>query len=353
MSTRRRMTICYLPGRESGYPRNRVLIRGMRAAGLVVLDCSSPRSSCLRYIAACLCFLRQKHDADIVFVGFLGHFLVPLVRLCTRKPIVFDAFISLYQTLAVDRRTISPNGIAAYLARLIDRSACQLADVIILDTNAHIGFFVNTFHLDRGKFHRVFVGSDDSVMYPRAQRPRTRFVVHFHGEYQALHGAEYIVEAARLLPEVFFQMIGAGRCLADCKERARRYNVANISFIAPMSYELLAEYIAQADVCLGIFGRTQKAELVIPHKVFEALACGKPLITADSAAARELLTDRENALLCAAGSPTSLAAAIHELQVDARLRRTIAENGHRVFSERCTPEAIGSILCERVKAGAA
>ena len=59
---------------------------------------------------------------------------------------------------------------------------------------------------------------------------------------------------------------------------------------------------------------------MIPNKAFQALACGAPLITADTAAARELLADGQNALLVPAGDPPALAAAIRRLLGDPRAR---------------------------------
>ena len=48
---------------------------------------------------------------------------------------------------------------------------------------------------------------------------------------------------------------------------------------------------------------------MIPNKAFQALACGTPLVTADTPAARELLADGESALLVPPGDPEALAAA--------------------------------------------
>ena len=52
---------------------------------------------------------------------------------------------------------------------------------------------------------------------------------------------------------------------------------------------------------------------MIPNKAFQALACGTPLITADTPAARELLRDGESALLVPPGDPEALAAAVRRL----------------------------------------
>ena len=47
---------------------------------------------------------------------------------------------------------------------------------------------------------------------------------------------------------------------------------------------------------------------MIPNKAFQALACGAPLVTADTPAARELLDGRESALLVPPGDAEALAA---------------------------------------------
>ena len=107
----------------------------------------------------------------------------------------------------------------------------------------------------------------------------------------------------------------------------------------------ISKKIKEADVVLGIFGATRKTQMVIPNKVYEGLALGKAVITADTPAIRELLTDHENVLLCKAGDPQDLANKILELKRDSGLRLRIGVNGHTIFTSKLTPKIIvGDLL---------
>ena len=66
---------------------------------------------------------------------------------------------------------------------------------------------------------------------------------------------------------------------------------------------------------------------MIPNKAFQAIACATPLITADTPAARELLTDGHDALLVPPGDPVALAAAVRRLAGDRVLADAIGAAG--------------------------
>ena len=66
----------------------------------------------------------------------------------------------------------------------------------------------------------------------------------------------------------------------------------------------------EADICLGIFGTSEKAARVIPHKIFDILSCQRPCITRDSPALRELVVDNDAIRLIPAGDAHALAEAI-------------------------------------------
>jgi len=341
--------ICYFPGRESTYARTKVLLKAMRVVGIEVMDCSTSRKSRFRYLIGFLKFLKYKSRSDIVFIGFFGHFLIPLVKLLTRKKILFDSFVSIHLTMVVDRKEIKPNTFLESLTNYFDWLACRLADSVFAGTNQEIEYLTRKGNLNKNKFHRLFVGADDSFLYPQTNPNDAEFIVHFHGEFQTLHGTPYIVEAARLLPDIKFQMIGKGRDWNHCLQKAAQENIKNIQFIPPVPYKELPKYIAKAHVCLGLFGDTVKTQTVIPHKVYEAMAMGKPIITADTPAIKELLTHLKDVYLCQAADPSSLADAIKTLKENAALRKKIAENAYQTFLRYCSPEVLGKEILKQAK----
>jgi len=317
------------------------LLAGLRAAGLRVHDCSSSKKNVLRYLVGIVRFLKRKRECDVIFVGFFGQFLVPIIRLFTKKKIIFDTFLSAYQTLAFDRKVIRPNGVRATIVRFVEKLSCQIADACLLDTEQHIEYFIKEYHLDRGKFHRSFLGAETTEVIAAPVPNRNGPIVHFHGEFQALHGVKYIIEAARQLPETKFRMIGSGREREECIVYSKTLKAENVEFIPAVPFETVKSYIKEATICLGIFGETEKAQLVIPIKVYEALAMGKPVITSNTPAIKELLTHREDVFLCNPADSDDLARAIRTLLTDTDLRNKIATNGHRTFLERCSPKIIG------------
>ena len=117
---------------------------------------------------------------------------------------------------------------------------------------------------------------------------------------------------------------------------------ANVEHLAWIEYERLPDELRRAGCALGIFGTTAKAQRVIPNKVFQALACGVPVVTADTPAARELLADGESALLVPPGDPDALADAVRRLAADEELARRIATGGRAAYERAASETVLGS-----------
>ncbi len=345
------MRVLYFGSYDRDYSRNRVLLKGLRENGVEVIECQDNSPGLRKYIGLFLKYRRLKTDYDIMLVGFLGHTIMPLARwLNHTRPIVFDAFISLYDSNVYDRRILGPHHPRAYCYRLLDRWAMRLADVVLFDTRQHIEYAANFYQLPMKKFRRLWVGTDDSVFYPRPGRTNEKLRIFFHGSFIPLQGVEVIIHAAKLLEaeNVEFQILGRGQTLAAMVKLARELAPTNIQFIdRRVAYEDLPGYIGAADICLGIFGKTDKAKRVIPNKVYEYAACKKPIISSDTPALRELFDEADIKMI--KPSEQALAEAVLELKNDAALRQRLAENAYNKFTNNARPILIGAGLIEIFK----
>jgi glycosyltransferase involved in cell wall biosynthesis len=81
---------------------------------------------------------------------------------------------------------------------------------------------------------------------------------------------------------------------------------------------------------------------VIPNKAFQALACGTPLVTADTPAARELLVDGQSALLVPPGDAPALARAVSRIAADSSLAQKLSAGGLAAFREHASEDVLGA-----------
>src|SRR5439155_247734 len=76
-----------------------------------------------------------------------------------RVPLIFDPLTSRYEERVVDRRIVSPRSPLAWWYKASDAAGCRAADRALLETDAQIGYFVQTFGSRRAKRPRARRGS--------------------------------------------------------------------------------------------------------------------------------------------------------------------------------------------------
>jgi glycosyltransferase involved in cell wall biosynthesis len=336
--------VLYFGTYERDYPRNAQVISCLRKAGVEVVERHVPvwegrehkfaagAGAAVRLARAELALLRQPHvDFDVVVVGYPGHLdLAAAKRVARGRPVVFNPLVSLADTLVEDRGRFAPGSLGARGLRAVDRAAFRAADVVVADTEEHAAVFRE---LGARRVEVCLVGAEDAIFQPgwRMQEP---FTVVFVGKLIPLHGIETVLEAARLVPEVQFRVIGSGQ-----HERFLERRPPNVDWVRWVEYRQLPVHLRTCGCALGIFGTSAKAGRVIPNKVFQALACGAPVITADTPAIHELGED--GMLLVSPGDPQALADAVRLLAKDAGLRVELAARGLTTYTERASEAILG------------
>jgi glycosyltransferase involved in cell wall biosynthesis len=257
-------------------------------------------------------------------------------RVAGKRPLIFNPLVSLHDTLVADRERYSSRSIAARLLAAVDRKALRLADLVVADTRQNATFLAGLGGLTPSKVEVCFVGAEDRLFQPGG-RPEGPFRCVFIGKLIPLHGLATILEAARLASEIHFRIIGSGQLQAMLDERP-----TNVEWVRWVDYARLPQELRRAGCALGIFGTSNKAQRVIPNKAFQAIACGTPLVTADTPASRELLANGVDSLLVPPGDAQALAAAVRRLAGDRELAARLGKGGRRTYEERASEEVLGS-----------
>jgi len=364
--------VCFFGTYRREHTVTRLLAGACRAAGIEVIECHRPlwektlhkhaeyfgaRSTArlaLQYAASALALARSRRrlgDVPLYLIGFGGQLDCLWLRLLLRRqrrPIVLAPLVTLSETLVEDRGVFRPASLRSHAVAWIDRLSLSLAARVIMDTEAHRRYVTDTFATAADQVSTWHLGADTNVFVPTPLPADTRPLrVLFYGTFLPLHGARIVLQAAALLKsraDIEILLLGDGPERAASLAYASAAGLTHVRFLDWVPYESLGEMLATAHICLGIFGTSAKARMVIPNKVYQAAATGRPVITADTPAVREVFVHGKTAWLCRAGDPAALAESIQTLADDPGLRRRLAEGAATLMTEQFAPALQGQRL---------
>lgn len=291
--------------------------------------------------------LARVERPDLVLVGYPGYFDVPMlapIAKVRRIPIVFDPFVSLYDTLVEDRAMRGPASAAGRLSRVADRVACRLATLVLVDTPSHADYFVRATGISRDRVRVLWLGAQEDVFGPQPEIEPTPGLVVFHGTFVPLQGLPTIIRAAKLLEDknVRFRIVGDGQERPAIERLARELGALNIELPGRVPREDIPREIAAAALCLGIFGTSEKARRVIPNKLFESLAVGRPVVTADTPAIRSAFSGEVEVV--PPGDSQALAAKVEALLANPARLDELSSAGRRRFERDYSEAALSRQL---------
>lgn len=334
------------------YPRNRVIESVMRELGCEVAR-FLPSLSALADIEFSL---RHLVAPDVVWVPcFRQRDLPAAVRYGRRHdiPVVFDPLISAYDKQVNERRKFAPDSLRGRRLLVQERRLFQSADILIADTQGHADYFHEVHGVSRDRLFVIPVGAEESLFRPHALplRPDNEpLELVFFGTFIGLQGVDMLAAAIRQYdgPPVRWRLIGEGPMRVQCEQALQ--GMVQVTFESWGPLQELPARLVTADAILGIFGVTDKARRVIPNKVYQGLALGRPVITARTPAYPDAVLAGENTGVFWAepGSPDSIVAAVKRLH-DRRaelpgIARAARQTYESHFSNRVIADVLRTVL---------
>lgn len=291
------MKVAYCRVWDETYPRNARVRAYLTSLGDVEVDLAlrgDNGSRARRVLQDVWRAFTTVNRRDVYILSEFSNGFAPLywlVARLNRGAFVVDAFVGKYETEVEDWGRARPRSLKARLLRFADTIAYRLADLVLIDTDTRAAA-IEEAH-PRVRALTLPVGAPTWAVPRAAPEPSDTLRVLYYGNYAPLHGLPLVLEAlgraARETP-IRLTLVGDGALRPTIERNARVLGVeALCDFRDSVPESELGDLIAGHDVVLGVFGTSRKAQTVLANKVWQGLACGKPVITQASPAVAEIV----------------------------------------------------------------
>ena len=142
--------------------------------------------------------------------------------------------------------------------------------------------------------------------------PEKRFTVLYSGNMGLAQGLESVIKAADILQKypIDFKFVGSGVKRKELITKAEKLGLKNVVFLPVQKKEELIKLIKKASVCLVPLKNDPLFRNAIPSKMFEYMACGRPVIASISGEVEKILNSAKSGSIAMAEDANSVADSI-------------------------------------------
>jgi glycosyltransferase involved in cell wall biosynthesis len=214
-------------------------------------------------------------------------------------------------------RIVRKADLAAVVSSVLD---AQLAEAGIEDSRRVV--------IPNGVDTEAFAPGERHLDLLRAHGLEDRFVIGWVGGFRPFHGLQSIPAIARglrdRLPGAVLCLVGTGPTRDEIEERCRGLE-DTVRFAGPVDHEDVPRWIRSFDACLLLAGSDEFH--YSPLKLYEYLACGRPVVAARAGDVGLVIRDGRNGLLVPVGNSQAVVDSIVRLADDAALRGRLGMEG--------------------------
>jgi len=259
-------------------------------------------------------FLKKEIDlkeVDAIYINSNNYFL--LKKLVKIRPLYKFKLILDVRSLPIFTNYLKMK-VDSLLFKKCLRIAANHFDGITYITSEMRRYCEKEFKLPEYKSAIWSSGVDVNIFKPLySSRSSNSFRLMYHGVVPRSRGLINIVKALNMLREynIKFFLLGSGEEISELKELVYRLGLEEkVHFHSPVSFNEVPEYINRADVGILPFPEWPAWNTSSPIKLFEYLACGKPVIVTKIPAHVNVLRGRSFAFWAETSSFDGIAKAI-------------------------------------------
>jgi glycosyltransferase involved in cell wall biosynthesis len=165
-----------------------------------------------------------------------------------------------------------------------------------------------------------------------------KFTVAYVGTIGMASGLEVALEASRKLiaegdDSFRFLLVGDGAEREALQERAEAEDLKHVVFTGRLDKSFMPVLLRSVEGCFIHLRKSDLFKTVLPSKLFEAFAVGRPIILGVDGNARELMETAKAGIFIEPGNADALVDAVRQLRYNSTLRDQFSKNGLKYVTQ--------------------
>lgn len=269
-------------------------------------------------------------------------------------------------------RNRGSSGLSGYLSSaksrlkvLVLKKALGFSDKIIAVTPGIKTNLESAYRIPEEKITVIPNGANISLFKPVEQNKCRKDLgldleipyVCFVGNLAPWQGVEYLIKAAPSVlsrfPECRFLIVGDGVMKKELLDLSQELGIEDrFIFTGVVSYDRVPLYINASDVCAAPFILARNAKIGLsPLKLYEYMACGKPVVASAISGVADALEASEGGLSVPPENPEALAKVILKLLENQDLRANMGSKGLSYVTENYSWYSVAKRVDKVCKSG--
>ena len=225
-----------------------------------------------------------------------------------------------------------------------EETAVKKSDYVIAVVDEMKERLINRYQVDPNKIIVVTNSEDQSFLkqqvYPEIYgNHRSKFIITYTGNIGPHRGVDTAIEAMAYLTEeknIILAIVGSGSkaVMENLKEKVKLNKLENhVIFFGRQPFSKFYSYMHFADVNIIPHKSNSHTDNTIPHKLFQGMMAGKPMLVSSSAPLKRIIDTTQAGLVFRAGDAKDLADKISTLYNDKQLCSQLGRNGIKATRE--------------------
>lgn len=286
-----------------------------------------------------------KQPPHVLYVREIVLSLTPLIlSFILRKPLITEVNGDLIEELRY--KGFSP--LLIWIVKQLQNINSRYSNDLVCVTEGLKQIFIKRYEIPPHRIHVVPNGTNIHLFRPMDQKicqkelglDSRRCFVGFIGTFLSHQGLDTLITCAphviNSVPNVLFLLIGDGRIRPLLEQAIHEMGISTyFLFTGNVPPEKAVLYINSMDICVAPFTKARNDAIGLsPLKLYDYLACGKPLVASDIKGVGDVIAHNNLGIAVPPDNPAELANAIKALLLDDNLRAAYSENGRKLVVEK-------------------